>query len=96
MLLASIRDKGRCPCPRCLVPLTQVERLGTVNDMKQRKLLARIDDEIKQGKVAEARDHIYRRNYAVDNDGVETLLKYESLVPTDVCLVSLTISMALR
>lgn len=64
--------------------------------MKQRKLLARIDDEIKQGKVAEARDHIYRRNYAVDNDGVETLLKYESLVPTDVCLVSLTISMALR
>ncbi|KZP19657.1 hypothetical protein FIBSPDRAFT_743483, partial [Athelia psychrophila] len=44
VLLASICDKGCCPCPRCLVLLTQVERLGTINGMKQRKRLAQIDD----------------------------------------------------
>lgn len=90
MLLASIRDKGRCPCPRCLIPLTRVDKLGTVEDINQRKKLARVDDENKRGKVAKARDHIYRRNVAVDNDAVEKLLKDQSLVPTDVSHSSCT------
>lgn len=87
MLLAGIRDKGRCPCPKCLVPFTEVDRLGTVRDIKQRKALARIDDQIKQDKVTKAREYIYQRNVAVDNVDVETLLKGQSLVPTNVFLL---------
>lgn len=84
VLVASIRDKGRCPCPRCLIPLEQVEKLGTVQDMKQRKSLARADNQAKRLKVADAREYIYDKNFAVDSDYVEDLLKNESLVPTDV------------
>ena len=85
MLLASICDKGRCPCPRCLIPLNQVERLGTVDDIKKRKTLARVDNMAKQDKVLKARNLIYEGNAAVDNNEVEKLLKDESLVPTKVC-----------
>lgn len=83
--MASIRDKGRCPCPKCLTPLKEVEKLGTVQDMKQRKTLARLDDTIKQDKISRARDLIYKHNLAVDTADVEKLLNKESLVPTNVC-----------
>lgn len=82
--MASIRDKGRCPCPRCLIPLERVEKLGTVQDMRQRKSLARVDDEAKRLKITHAREYIYDRNFAVDSNCVEDLLKDQSLVPTDV------------
>lgn len=82
--MASVRDKGRCPCPRCLIPLAEVDKMGTALDMRRRKTLARMDDEIKRFKVATARVHIYERNVAVDNDAVENLLAGESLVPTNV------------
>lgn len=60
--------------------------MGTVTDMKQRKSLARVDDEVKRSKVVAAREIIYENNFAVDNVDVEALLKDESLVPTDVSL----------
>ena len=34
ILLATIRDKGFCPCPRCLVPKTHLDRLGLKLDIK--------------------------------------------------------------
>lgn len=57
--MASIRDKGRCPCPRCLIQLKDVGKLGTANDTKQRKTLARMDDTSKHIKIEKAREHIY-------------------------------------
>lgn len=86
VLLASIRDIGQCPCPRCRIPLSRVHNIGTVTDMKQRKTLARVDDEVKRSKVVAAREIIYEQNFAVDNIDVELLLKEESLVPTNVSL----------
>lgn len=84
VLLASIRDKGRCPCPRCLIPLTKVHNLGTVADMKQRQRLERVDNFTRRDKVKKARSIIYNQNYAVNNDASEELLKDESLVSTEV------------
>jgi hypothetical protein len=55
-----------------------------MQDMKERKTLARIDDEHRRRKIELARDIIYKQNYAVDNDNVEALLKEQSLVPTSV------------
>lgn len=83
-LLATIRDQGRCPCPRCLIPMSRVHNLGMPRDMQQRETLARVDDDTRRGKVCEARDIIYKQKYAVDNENVEAILQGESLVPTSV------------
>jgi len=83
-MLASIRNKGHCPCPRCLIPLSRAQNLGMVRDMKQRKTLARVDDEARRWKVDTAREIIYKKNYAVDSAAVKALLMDQSLAPTSV------------
>jgi hypothetical protein len=87
VILSSIRDLGRCPCPRCLIPISHAYRMGMVQDMKQRKTLTCVDDESRRRTVELARDIIYKKNYAVDNDNVEALLQPQSLVPTSVSAV---------
>jgi hypothetical protein len=86
--MASIRDKGWCPCPRCLIPISRVQNLGTKRDMEQRQTLRRMDSDDRKWKVATARDIIYRRGYAVNSDAVDLILKEQSLVPM---IVSTTI-----
>jgi hypothetical protein len=81
-MLAGIRNNARCPCPRCLIPEALFKNLGMVRDMQQRETLRRMDDESKNSLVATAREIIYKNNYAVDNNGVDTLLKEQSLVPS--------------
>lgn len=61
--------------------------MGMHHDKEERMASARVDNKIRQKKVADARKLIYEKNYAVDSKQVENLLKEESLVPTDVCLV---------
>jgi hypothetical protein len=85
ILLASIRNLGLCPCPRCLVPLSRVHNMGMIMDMRQRKTLARVDDAQRRSNVANARRFIYDGQHLVDGVAVENLLKKESLVPTAVC-----------
>jgi hypothetical protein len=46
--------------------------------------LARVDDNVTRHKVGTARNIIYKKYYAVDNDRVEAMLKDESLVPSSV------------
>ena len=52
--------------------------------MKRRVALARVDNEERKRKVGIARSIIYEKNYAVNCEAVEKLLKQESLVPTSV------------
>jgi len=82
ILIACVRDKGYCPCPRCRIPLTRFQNLGMVLDMKQREKLARVDDASTRYKIQSAHNIIYKKNFAVDTNAVEALLKGESLVPT--------------
>ena len=84
ILIASIRNLGRCPCPRCLITLDCVVDMGKRRDMTQRETLARIDDMSRRNRVDSAREIIYEKNYAVDGNPVENLLKVDSLVPTAV------------
>ena len=53
-------------------------------DMKQRISCARIDSDTSRYKIQQARRAIYEKNYAVNSEAVENLLKAESLVPTSV------------
>ncbi|KAF9053252.1 hypothetical protein BJ165DRAFT_1339511 [Panaeolus papilionaceus] len=77
-LLATIRDKGTCPCPRCLVKMKDLDQLGTQADMvrcqEQRVYHA--------AKVVKARNLIYKKAKPITSANVEALLKEYSAVPT--------------
>ncbi|KZP01994.1 hypothetical protein FIBSPDRAFT_771384, partial [Athelia psychrophila] len=82
-LIASIRDKGERPCPRCLMPFSEVENIGTPEDMKSRQELLRVDDGAQRQIIESARALIFKKHHAVTSDEVEGLLKNKSLTPTD-------------
>ena len=86
ILLASIRNLGACPCPRCLVPLSRAHNLGMARDMSQRVTMARVDDASRRGRVYAARRLIYEKKYRINGAAIEDLLKDQSLVPTSVCV----------
>lgn len=83
VLIATVRDMGNFPCPRCKIAKTQLPGLGTVTDMKIRQEGIRVDTQ-RQTKVAAARKLIYEDGYVVNSKRVDDLLKDESLVPTTV------------
>ena len=60
--------------------------MGMRRDMKQHVSLAWADDVKRRNLIQAAREAIYLKNYAVDSDVVEKLLREESLVPTAVCV----------
>lgn len=82
--MATIRDMGGCPCPRCRRPKDALAAVGTRADREARETTARVDNEEHQRKVEEARTAIYDDGYVVNSEVVEGLLKPESLVPTQV------------
>lgn len=88
VLLATIRDLGNYPCPRCLVFIKKIPALGTVLDMRARLRQARHDDVHYRSKITQARGLIYKQNYTVNSEYVEDVLKDQSLVPTRVSLPS--------
>ncbi|KAL1711752.1 hypothetical protein EV715DRAFT_268357 [Schizophyllum commune] len=79
VLLATIRDGGLCPCPRCLVPKTKLDRLGLVRDMATRVKNAR---QYLADRVAWARRAIYDLARPIAGKAVEAILKPFSAVPT--------------
>jgi hypothetical protein len=80
VLLATIRDKGLRPCPRCLIPnLSKLDQTGTKRDSQFREKNVRkhlLDF------VRVARDAIYRRAAKISGEVVNRLLKPTSSVPT--------------
>ncbi|KAG8768938.1 hypothetical protein FRC12_005262 [Ceratobasidium sp. 428] len=83
VLLATIRDKGACPCPRCLVPLKHAHKMGTPSDMRMRAKNARRDNLTRQKLIQRARGLINTDGKAVDNVEVQRLLQPHSYVPTE-------------
>ena len=82
ILIASIRNLGNRPCPRCLIPLSHVHNMGMARDMIQRETMARVDDIHRRTSVNAARRVIYEKNFQVNSTGVENMLQDMSLVPT--------------
>ncbi|KAJ7174906.1 hypothetical protein C8R46DRAFT_1161271 [Mycena filopes] len=82
VLLATIRNLGHCPCPRCLVTKDKLDQLGTVRDAKTRVQERRVDDEGYRFYIRKARDWIYRLGKVIRAQKVEGLLAAKSLVPT--------------
>ena len=82
--LASIRNLGRCPCPRCTILRDSIHNMGTDTDMDARNELTRRDNEGRRSLVSRARKAIYDGGVAVNSVVVENLLREQSLVPTEV------------
>jgi len=82
ILIVCIRNLGRCPCPRCLIPLARVHNLGTELDRIQRVTMACVDDSQCRGRVIAARRLIYEKSTAVYGKAIEDLLQATSQVPT--------------
>ena len=84
VLLATIRDQGLCPCPRCILPKVDLDRLGTKQEMDSRNNGKCIRGYIRS-KVIMARTWIYQMGDGITSAMIERLLKPLSLVPTLVC-----------
>lgn len=84
VLIATLRDMGKCPCPRCKILKEDIPDLGTAADMTVRADDIRRDDANRREKIAEARKLIYEEGYVVNSTKVDDILKPESLVPTEV------------
>lgn len=90
MLLATVRDRGLCPCPRCLVPKPELDRLGQKKDDKGRITRARTycADLINVPYLVQsARKSIYEKGFPVASAGIERVLRPLSLVPTTVSII---------
>jgi len=81
IILASIQDKGICPCPQCLVLKSTIRNLGTTNDCRLHETLLWSDNPKRRSEISSARRIIYEENYMVNSAAVEKILKQESLVP---------------
>ncbi|KAL1712278.1 hypothetical protein EV715DRAFT_213948 [Schizophyllum commune] len=80
VLLATIRDGGLCPCPRCFVAKTKLDRMGLVRDMKARLQSART---YLLDRVQWARKAIYKPAHLIGGTVVDSSLKDYSAVPTE-------------
>ncbi|KAI0822396.1 hypothetical protein BC628DRAFT_1317041, partial [Trametes gibbosa] len=81
VLLATVRDMGNCPCPRCLVLKTDIHLVGTPASMKQRVQHMRTDTPACQADVNAARALIYNQGKGIVSVPVERYLKETSQVP---------------
>ncbi len=79
VLLATIRDKGLIPCPRCLTPKTKLDQTGTKRDSNFRLKNVRT---YLFDLVRIARNAIYKSAAAIAGTAVNQLLKATSSVPT--------------
>lgn len=84
MLIATLRDKGKHPCPHCRITFDEISGLGTHTDRELREEKARKDDELWRRLVEDARKLMYKDGYAVNGDTVNNILKDISGVPTKV------------
>lgn len=85
VLIATVRNLGGCPCPRCLIPKDRIQNMGRPQDRLQRETLER-NDEKRGAMVNAARSLIYEKDFAVGSAAVERILKPQSWVPTSVSL----------
>ncbi|KAK6984281.1 hypothetical protein R3P38DRAFT_2806647 [Favolaschia claudopus] len=81
VLIATIKNFGGCPCPRCFVTKDAIHQMGTVHDMQRRKKI-RIDSAYRRQIVDTARRWIFEKGYIIGGAGVNRILKPHSLVPT--------------
>lgn len=85
ILLATIRNFGLCPCPRCFISKDKIPDVGKVYDDRRRNTASRIDSTARNFDINTARKFIYENGEGVKSAAVERVLRDKSFVPTTVC-----------
>lgn len=86
ILLACVKFLGRCPCPRCLVNKSKIDKLGNRADRRQREKGIRVDDRHRRSMIERAREFIFKLGRSVVSTFVDNLIGVTSMVPTRVCV----------
>ncbi|KAF7291204.1 GLOBIN domain-containing protein [Mycena indigotica] len=81
VLLATIRNLGGCPCPKCLIKLTEIPNVGTKADLK-RRANKRVDTERWRDTIEMVRRWIFENGRLVAGKAVNTVLQPFSWIPT--------------
>ena len=84
VLLATIRNLGGCPCPRCELTKDQISQVGTIPDDNRRTRLKRTNGTRLSWNIRVARDAIYQYGKTIKSKVVEDILFPLSYVPTSV------------
>ncbi|KAK7439030.1 hypothetical protein VKT23_017736 [Stygiomarasmius scandens] len=79
VIIACIKFLGEYLCPRCKIPLQDVDLLGLKRDAENRKKLRRLLTEHHTDKVENARKAIFEQGYGVESEAVKRMLDSESL-----------------
>jgi hypothetical protein len=79
VLIATIKDMGSCPCPRCLMPKASFDLVGLFRDMQDRVTNLRT---YCLENVMKARGFIYKSGNTVNGSKVQTTVGEGSWVPT--------------
>ncbi|KAJ7149300.1 hypothetical protein C8R43DRAFT_1128654 [Mycena crocata] len=82
VLLATIRNLGKAPCPRCYICKEDIHELGMVRDDNKRETLARTDEHIQNGTIRRIRDWIYKAGRNVKSTTFDFFLLARSWTPT--------------
>ncbi|KAJ7169185.1 hypothetical protein C8R43DRAFT_1121076 [Mycena crocata] len=82
VLLATIRNLGKAPCPRCYLLKEDIPNIGTVLDDKKRETLAQTDEHVINGTIRKIRDRIYKLGCAVKSTTFDFFLLARSWTPT--------------
>lgn len=88
VLLATIRNLGGCPCPRCELPKDQIPQVGTIPDDNRRVRLKRTNGTQFSRNIQNAREAIYQYGKTIKSKVVEDILFPLSYVPTSVNSIS--------
>ncbi|KAF7359981.1 hypothetical protein MVEN_00725000 [Mycena venus] len=82
VLLATIRNLGKAPCPRCYILKEDIPDLGTVRDVKKRETLARTDEHVRDGTITRIRNWIFKFGRNVKSTTFDYFLLARSWTPT--------------
>lgn len=87
VLIATIKDMGSCPCPRCCVKKAELRDAGLPEDRQQRSEGARRDNTDYRSVVAEARRRVYQDGLVTNSKAQSDAFNARSWVPTTVHLL---------
>lgn len=77
--LATIRERALCPCPRCLVEMKNVDKMGQEDDATFRETNPR---SFMSTLVQKAQNCFYQLGYSIASKIVDSTLKPFFLLPT--------------
>ncbi|KAJ3002922.1 hypothetical protein NUW54_g5587 [Trametes sanguinea] len=81
VLLTAIKNLGKCPCPRCLVPMSKICASGTKPDLVLRRVHQRVDGRALQDDIRRAREWLFTQGLSVTSTHIKRVLDSRSLIP---------------